>query len=73
MFDLVICGGKLFDGIGVVFSEGDIVIKDGVIVKIGMIIGEGVCEIDVCGQIVILGFVDIYIYYDGQVSWDVEL
>lgn len=73
MFDLVIRGGKLFDGTGAAPSEGDIAIKDGVIAKIGTITGEAVREIDARGQIVTPGFVDIHTHYDGQASWDAEL
>jgi len=73
MFDLVIRGGKLFDGTGAAPSEGDIAIKDGVIAKIGTITGEAVREIDARGQIVTPGFVDIHTHYDGQASWDTEL
>lgn len=70
MLDLVIRGGKLFDGTGAAPSEGDIAIKDGVIAKIGTITGEAVREIDARGQIVTPGFVDIHTHYDGQASWD---
>lgn len=73
MFDLVIRGGKLFDGTGAAPSEGDIAIMDGVIAKIGTITGEAVREIDARGQIVTPGFVDIHTHYDGQASWDAEL
>lgn len=73
MFDLVIRGGKLFDGTGAAPSEGDIAIKDGVIAEIGTITSEAVREIDARGQIVTPGFVDIHTHYDGQASWDAEL
>ena len=40
MFDLVIRGGKLFDGTGSEPCDGDIAIKDGKIVRIGDVSGQ---------------------------------
>lgn len=54
----VIIGVKMF---GV--ESVDIIIEDGWIVEIGMgFICMGVCVIDVVGLVVLLGFVDLYIY-----------
>lgn len=73
MFDLVIRGGRLFDGTGAAPSQGDVAIKAGVIAEIGTVTGEALREIDARGQIVTPGFVDIHTHYDGQASWDEEL
>ncbi|WP_412546153.1 N-acyl-D-amino-acid deacylase family protein [Maricaulis sp. MIT060901] len=73
MFDLVIRGGKLFDGTGTEPCEADIAIKDGRIVQIGDVSGQATREIDAAGKIVTPGFVDIHTHYDGQASWDEEL
>jgi len=69
-YDLVIRGGRVFDGNGGEAYEADIAVKDGLIADIGRIHGAGAREIDARGQIVTPGFVDIHTHYDGQVTWD---
>lgn len=73
MFDLVIRGGKLFDGTGAAPRDADIAIKAGRIAQVGEVSGEAAREIDATGKIVTPGFVDIHTHYDGQASWDDEL
>ena len=73
MFDLVIRGGKLFDGTGATPRDADIAIKAGRIAQVGEVSGEAAREIDATGKIVTPGFVDIHTHYDGQASWDDEL
>ena len=68
-FDLVIRGGTIVDGSGQARFAGDVGIRDGVIVAIGVVEGEGAEEIDATGRLVTPGFVDIHTHYDGHVTW----
>jgi len=73
MYDLKIVGGTIVDGSGRDRYSGDIGVKDGRIVAVG-VAGEGAKEtIDARGAIVAPGFVDMHTHYDGQISWDEEL
>src|SRR5579871_4956174 len=69
-YDLVIRGGRVFDGAGGQPYEADVAIKDGLIADVGVIHGVGAEEIDARGCIVTPGFVDIHTHYDGQATWD---
>lgn len=69
-YDLVIRGGKVFDGLGGRPYVADVGIKGDVITEIGPNLSPGQREIDATGKIVTPGFVDIHTHYDGQVIWD---
>jgi N-acyl-D-aspartate/D-glutamate deacylase len=69
-YDLVIRGGRLYDGSGGEAREADVAVKDGLIAAVGQVHGRGAEEIDARGQIVTPGFVDIHTHYDGQATWD---
>jgi N-acyl-D-aspartate/D-glutamate deacylase len=69
-YDLVIRGGRVFDGSGGAPFEADVGVKDGLIAAVGRIAGVGAEEIDARGLIVTPGFVDVHTHYDGQASWD---
>ena len=73
MYDLKIVGGTLVDGTGRDRYTGDVGIKDGKIVAVGMCNESAAETIDASGAIVAPGFVDIHTHYDGQISWDEEL
>jgi N-acyl-D-aspartate/D-glutamate deacylase len=70
MHDLVIRGATIVDGSGEKPFEGDVAVKDGVIVEVGEVAGSGAEEIDASGAILTPGFVDIHTHYDGQATWD---
>jgi N-acyl-D-aspartate/D-glutamate deacylase len=69
-YDLVIRGGRVFDGNGGEPYVADVAVKDGLIAEVGRIHGVGAEEIDARGRIVTPGFVDIHTHYDGQATWD---
>ncbi len=69
-YDLVIRGGSIVDGSGSAPYDGDVAVKDGLIVAVGRFSGAGAEEIDARGQIVTPGFVDVHTHYDGQATWD---
>jgi N-acyl-D-aspartate/D-glutamate deacylase len=68
-YDLVIRGGTIVDGSGGPSFTGDVAVKDGWIVAVGPVSGQGKEEIDAKGMLVTPGFVDIHTHYDGQAIW----
>ena len=73
-FDLVIRGGRVFDGTGAPPREVDIGVRGEHIVAIAPALeGPGREEIDARGCIVTPGWVDIHTHYDGQITWDSRL
>ncbi len=71
MLDYVIKGGTIVDGSGDARRQGDVGVRDGLIVELGGSITESAREtIDADGAIVTPGWVDVHTHYDGQVSWD---
>lgn len=72
-FDMVIRGGTVVDGTGAAPFRADVAIDGDRIVAIGTDLLAGREEVDVTGQIVTPGFVDIHTHYDGQVMWDHHL
>jgi len=59
MYDIVIRNGHLLDGDGNPWVNADVAIKDGRFVKIGRVEGRGVREIDVRGDYVSPGWIDM--------------
>lgn len=69
-YDVVIRGGRIVDGTRMPSFIGDVAIKNGKIVEIGSVAGNGFEEIDASGLIVAPGFVDNHTHYDAQLNWD---
>jgi len=68
MLDLVIRGGKIFDGTGAPASDGDVCIHGERVVSIGERHGESAARIiDVDGLAIAPGFIDVHSHYDRLV------
>lgn len=59
IYDVVLRGGRLLDGAGNPWVEGDIAIANGRIAAMGAVSGKGFREIDVRGRYVAPGFIDM--------------
>jgi N-acyl-D-amino-acid deacylase len=73
MYDLIIKGGSIIDGLGAPARPGDIGIADGLIAEVGTLSGSARRTIDADGALVMPGWVDGHTHYDGQVTWDDRL
>ena len=74
MNDLIIRGGKVYDGLNPQPQWLDIAIKDGVIQEMAPnLVAEAKAVISAEGAIVAPAWVDIHTHYDGQVTWDSEM
>ena len=60
----------LVDGTGRPAQAGDLGIRAGRIAALGEVRGDAAETLDVDGQVVAPGFVDIHTHYDAQVFWD---
>lgn len=71
MYDYIIRGGKIVDGLNGEAYTGDLAIKDGCIVEAGGHIRTKSRELlEADGCLVAPGWIDIHTHYDGQVTWD---
>lgn len=74
MYDFIIKGGSIVDGLGGTPFAGDIAVSNGVIKDLGADIGGEAKEIiDAKGCIITPGWVDIHTHYDGQATWDEDM
>ena len=67
MFDLLLCGGMLYDGGGNAPYTADVAVRDGKIAAIGQDLGPAVRTIDAAGFCVTPGFIDIHRHGDAEV------
>jgi N-acyl-D-amino-acid deacylase len=68
-FDLLITHGRIIDGAGNPWVEGDLAIKDGRIASIGRISADRAAKIiDAKGMIVAPGFIDVHTHIEGGIE-----
>lgn len=72
-YDRIVRDGMVVDGTGSAPYRGDIGIKDGRIVAIGLNLGDAREVINAEGKIVAPGFIDIHTHYDAQICWDAAI
>jgi N-acyl-D-amino-acid deacylase len=70
MFDVVIRGGTVFDGLGSAATVADVAISGGKVAEIGQVTGAARQTIDAEGRFVAPGFVDGHTHLDAQIFWD---
>lgn len=75
MYDILLKNADIYDGSGKPAYRSDILIKDGVIVKIGNVDNDEwvLHKIDVSGLIVSPGFIDPHTHYDNTVQHDKQM
>ena len=70
MYDLVVKGGRIYDGTGMPSFNGDVAVRDGEIVEIGRITGGAKKTLNVDGLALAPGFIDPHTHLDAQLFWD---
>jgi N-acyl-D-aspartate/D-glutamate deacylase len=70
MYDLLLKGGRIFDGSGMPGYNGDVAIQNGKIVELGRLNGGAKRTLNVDGLAVAPGFIDPHTHLDAQLFWD---
>ncbi len=70
MYDLLIQGGRLYDGSGLPSYIGDVAVQDGKIVAAGRLRGAARRTVNADGLAVAPGFIDFHTHLDAQLLWD---
>jgi N-acyl-D-aspartate/D-glutamate deacylase len=65
--DLVISGGRWFDGTGAPGAVRDVGVSDGIVAEVSPTRLEGAEVIDATGKWVLPGFIDVHTHYDAEV------
>ena len=69
-YDLVVKGGRIYDGSGLPSYLGDVAVKEGRIVETGRIGGAAKRVVQADGLAVSPGFIDFHTHLDAQLLWD---
>ena len=70
MFDLILKGGRVYDGSGMPSFTGDVAMAGGKIAAIGRLSGPAKRTLNVEGLAVAPGFIDPHTHLDAQLLWD---
>ncbi len=70
MYDLVLKGGRIYDGSGMPSFNGDVAVAGGEIVEIGRITGNAKRTLNLDGLALAPGFIDPHTHLDAQLLWD---
>jgi len=70
MYDLILKGGRIYDGSGMPSYHGDVGIKDGKIAEIGRLNGAAKKTLNIDGLAAAPGFIDPHTHLDAQLLWD---
>ena len=70
MHDLILKGGRIYDGSGLPSFNGDVAIKNGRIEEIGRINASADQVLDVGSLAVAPGIIDFHTHFDAQLWWD---
>jgi len=70
MYDLILKGGRIYDGSAMPSYNGDVAVKDGRIVEMGRLSGAATRTLNVDGLAVSPGFIDPHTHLDAQLFWD---
>jgi N-acyl-D-aspartate/D-glutamate deacylase len=70
MYDLLLKGGRIYDGSGMPGYNGDVGIADGKIIDIGRLNSNAKRTLNVDGLAVAPGFIDPHTHLDAQLFWD---
>jgi len=70
MYELILKGGRIYDGSGLPSFNGDVAISNGRIQEIGRIKESANRVLDVGGLAVAPGIVDFHTHFDAQLMWD---
>ncbi|MBI2347805.1 MAG: amidohydrolase family protein, partial [Deltaproteobacteria bacterium] len=69
-YDLLIKGGRIYDGSGMPSYFGDVALAGGRIVEVGRVGGGARRVVDADGLAVSPGFIDFHTHLDAQLLWD---
>jgi N-acyl-D-amino-acid deacylase len=73
MYDLVIRGATVVDGLGHDPLRADVAVENGRIAEIGAIRADAAEIVDAGGLALMPGIIDLHTHYDAQVTWDPTL